>query len=220
MTMDLRITAASLRFLREDGAPDRGDGGASGAASLLDAIGPALYAAIGEQLIPVPSWTLITMRRLAADCAEHVLPRFESVYPGDARPREAIAAGRTGVAPHASLNAARAAVTASKDAQASAVATVEEWRSETVSVRERYCQFAAASWAARAAARAARTKNAQTCRATLQAVREAARLAGLGQPDAGERTPDGVLFKSPNRRQRSLTALADEAAWQQGRLLE
>lgn len=30
----------------------------------------------------------------AADCAEHVLPYFEEVYPGDNRPREAVEAGR------------------------------------------------------------------------------------------------------------------------------
>ena len=30
----------------------------------------------------------------AADCAEHVLPFFESVYPGDSRPRNAIEACR------------------------------------------------------------------------------------------------------------------------------
>ena len=35
------------------------------------------------------------LARWAADCAEHVLPLFEDVVPGDRRPREAIAATRT-----------------------------------------------------------------------------------------------------------------------------
>lgn len=41
-----------------------------------------------------PGWTPETARLLAADCAEHVLPIFETQCPNDDRPREAIAAAR------------------------------------------------------------------------------------------------------------------------------
>lgn len=45
----------------------------------------------------------------AADCAEHVLPLFESVCPDDGRPRAAIAAARAWAAGQMTMMAARAA---------------------------------------------------------------------------------------------------------------
>ncbi len=70
-------------------------------------------------------------RGWAADCAEHVLPIYEAAYPGDARPREAIAAARSGAAAGAAARAAaraaawaaaRAAADAAADAAAAAAA--------------------------------------------------------------------------------------------------
>jgi hypothetical protein len=42
----------------------------------------------------VETWTPAAARHFAADCAEHVLPLWEQVYPDDDRPRRAIAAAR------------------------------------------------------------------------------------------------------------------------------
>jgi hypothetical protein len=66
----------------------------------------------------------------AADCAEQVLPIFESAYPTDDRPRKAIEAARSGAsvpavraaatihvaahAPHAAADAAKAALEVKK----------------------------------------------------------------------------------------------------------
>ena len=62
-----------------------------------------------------------------ADCAEHVLPFYESVYPGDNRPRRAIVAARAfangeidaaaGAAAYAAGDAARAAAYAARSWQ-------------------------------------------------------------------------------------------------------
>ena len=45
----------------------------------------------------------------ATDCAEHVLPIFETQYPDDKRPREAIEAGRAWVRGNISVSEARTA---------------------------------------------------------------------------------------------------------------
>ncbi|PZR94481.1 MAG: hypothetical protein DLM69_12390 [Candidatus Chloroheliales bacterium] len=45
----------------------------------------------------------------ATDCAEHVLPYFEEMFPGDDRPRKAVEAGRAWVRGEITLSDARAA---------------------------------------------------------------------------------------------------------------
>ena len=45
-------------------------------------------------LRPVEGWGIAVWRAWAADCAEHVLPIYETRYPNNARPREAIEAAR------------------------------------------------------------------------------------------------------------------------------
>jgi len=56
----------------------------------------------------------------AADCAEHVLPRFEDKYPKDARPRRAIEAARTWARGEIRVGEARAASVAAHAAARSA----------------------------------------------------------------------------------------------------
>ena len=60
------------------------------------------------------TWNETTQRLFASDCAEHVLPFFEKLYPNDKRPREAIQAARE------LISAASAAASASWSATASA----------------------------------------------------------------------------------------------------
>ncbi|NUS91194.1 MAG: hypothetical protein HOQ36_02100, partial [Nocardia sp.] len=48
------------------------------------------------------------LARWAADCAQHVLPLFESCCPGDRRPREAIEAARAWAAGENAMMATRA----------------------------------------------------------------------------------------------------------------
>ena len=52
----------------------------------------------------------------AADCAEHVLPRFEEEYPGDDRPRKALEAGRAWARGQISVGEAHAAAFAAHGA--------------------------------------------------------------------------------------------------------
>jgi hypothetical protein len=102
---------------------------------LLSWLGPAIWEAEyesecidhGDKLVvrrarlvrQVEAWNDRTARLFAADCAERVLPLFESQRPGDTRPREAIAAARafaraeiTDAARAAAWDAARAAARA------------------------------------------------------------------------------------------------------------
>lgn len=52
----------------------------------------------------------------AADCAAHVLPRFEEERPGDERPRRAIEAGRAWARGGMEMSEARAATFAAREA--------------------------------------------------------------------------------------------------------
>jgi len=100
-----------------------------------------------------------TLRLLAADWAEHVLPRFEKAYPGDKRPRQAIRAARDFVAGKITAEqlararaAARAAAGAARDAAWAAAGTAA--RAAAGAARD--AAWAAAGTAAREAAWAAR----------------------------------------------------------------
>lgn len=103
-------------------------------ADLLDWLGPVIwktdwrnkplsrdYLRSGNKLIVrearllsrVTTWNERTARLLAADCAEHVLPSFESAYPGIHGPREALVISRCyadGNATQTELNIASAKV--------------------------------------------------------------------------------------------------------------
>src|SRR6478752_842823 len=62
----------------------------------------------------------------AAECAEHVLPLFETARPDDLRPREAIAAGQAAVVAHVAEHDLGAAAYAIKSVVAAAPARREE----------------------------------------------------------------------------------------------
>jgi len=92
----------------------------------------------------IEAWDARAARLFAADCAERVLPIFEEQFPNDSRPREAIAAARSGA------NAARAADGAAYDAASGAAADAVH-----AAYRASRAAYRAAYGAAYAAARAA-----------------------------------------------------------------
>ena len=61
-----------------------------------------------------------TLVKWATDCAEHVLPKFETKYPKDDRPRKAIAAGRAWLKGKIAVSEVRIAAFAAHDAARSA----------------------------------------------------------------------------------------------------
>ena len=103
----------------------------------------------------------------AADCAEHVLPRFEEERPTDARPRRAVEAGRAWARGEITMSQARAAAF---DAHAAA----------------READRAEAQAAARAAGHAAATAHVATHapHAAAYAVKAAAQTAGATSPSS------------------------------------
>jgi hypothetical protein len=108
-------------------------------------------------------------RLMAADFVEAALPLYESKYPGDARPRQAIEAARAfarGEINTDQLAAARAAAWDAGDAWAARAAA-----------------WAAAGAAAGAAARAAAWAAGAAAWAAWAAARAAARAAGAAQAD-------------------------------------
>lgn len=113
------------------------------------------------------TWTDQTARLFAADCAAHVLPLYEQIYPEDRRPRHVIAVARrfargaaTRIELDAAWNAARAAAwDAARDATrdaARAAAWGAAWGATRAATWGAAWGARAAAWgAARAAARAA-----------------------------------------------------------------
>jgi hypothetical protein len=106
---------------------------------------------------PVATLDKRTMRLLAADFAERVLPIYESSYPGDNRPRVAIEAARAlahgEITPNAAYAAAYAANAAANAAYAAAYAANAAYAA--------YAAYAAnAAYAAYAAYAAANAANA------------------------------------------------------------
>lgn len=69
---------------------------------------------------PLETWNERTQRLFAADCAEHILGYFESKYPEDARPREAIAVARRYANGEASADELRTAYSAAYSASSAA----------------------------------------------------------------------------------------------------
>ena len=93
------------------------------------------------------------LREFAADCAERVLHFYEEAYPGDQRPRAAIATARAyarGEATDGELNAAARAAADAADAAAYAAAYAARAAADAADAAAY-----AAAYAARAAARAA-----------------------------------------------------------------
>lgn len=104
-------------------------------------------------------------RLFACDCAEHALPQYEAAYPGDSRPRDAIAVARryaTGAATGEELGAAAGAAGAA-------------WEAARAAAWEAAGEAAVAARAARAAAWEAAWEAAGA--AAWAAVGEAAREA-------------------------------------------
>jgi hypothetical protein len=84
----------------------------------------------------VDTWNDKTLRLFAADCAEHVLGLYESKYPNDNRPRNAIQAARDFANGRISLDELNAAAYAANaaDAAAAAYAADAEKRNDALSL--------------------------------------------------------------------------------------
>ncbi len=129
-------------------------------------IGDKLVARRGRLIRHLNRWDDKTIRLFAADCAEHVLPLFESKVPLDDRPRQAIEAARAlarseidgavADAARAAADAARAAVAAA--AYAAAYAAYAAYAAACASYA---AASACASYAAAYAARAAGSPDAE-----------------------------------------------------------
>jgi len=136
----------------------------------------------------VEAWNERTARLFAADCAERVLHIYEAAYPGDHRPRQAIAVARAFVNDQMSRSDLAAAEAAAWDAAGAAAWTVARAAARAVA---RAAARDAAWDAARAVARAARAvamdawdaaravawATAWTARATARAARAARAVA-------------------------------------------
>jgi hypothetical protein len=123
-------------------------------------------------------WNDRTARLFACDCAERVLPLYERDYPGDQRPRQAIAVARCYANGQATDNELAAAWDAAWDA-AGAAAGDAAWDAARAAAR---AAAGAAAWdAARAAARAAAGA------AAWDAARAAAGAAAWAAARAAER---------------------------------
>jgi hypothetical protein len=113
----------------------------------------------------VDTWNDKTLRLFAADCAEHVLGLYESKYPNDTRPRNAIQAARDFANGRISLDELNAAAYAAYANAAAAYAA--------------NAANAAAAYAAYAAAAAANTANAAYAAAANAANAAAANAANV-----------------------------------------
>ena len=94
----------------------------------------------------IETWNKQTQRLFAADCAERALPIFETAYPNDTRPREAIEAARqfvrdeiTAASRDAAFAAARVAGDAAWDAAWAAGAAA--WGAEQMWQSARLLQY-------------------------------------------------------------------------------
>jgi hypothetical protein len=95
------------------------------------------------------------LRHFAADCAEHILPRFEEKYPNDARPRAAIQAARDFADGKIASAASAAALSAASAAALSATAGAAYYAASAASAAARSATAYAAYYAASAASAAA-----------------------------------------------------------------
>ena len=119
---------------------------------IMDWLGPAIWEAevdgdvidAGDKVVArrarvvrrLNTWNETTSRLFAADCAEHVLPIFEKVYPNDDRPRKAIGAARAFATGEMDDAAGDAAWAAARDAA---------WAAARAAARD---AAGAAAWAA------------------------------------------------------------------------
>jgi hypothetical protein len=111
----------------------------------------------------------------AADCAEHVLPIFESVYPNDERPRQASEAARRWVRGELKMMQCRDFAGAAQDAARECKGVSEAARMAALSAGQAAVVAHVAAHELGAAAYALRA----VVEAALKAEREAARLAEL-----------------------------------------
>jgi hypothetical protein len=132
-------------WLFEDGSPEE----------TVDA-GDKMVTRRGRIVERVESWNDTTARLFAADCAEAVLPIFESDRPGDDRPRRAIEVARMfarGECGAAARDAAWAAAWAAARDAAWAAAWDAAWAAAGAAARDAARAAArAAAWAAAGAA--------------------------------------------------------------------
>jgi hypothetical protein len=143
----------------------------------------------------IDAWNERTARLFAADCAERVLSLFESVYPGDDRPRAAIqaardqAAGRIDAVALDAAEAARAAVWAA-EARATEAATAANaaWAARAATWTAQAAAWAVnAAWAAEAARAAVWAAEARATEAATAANAAWAAEAARAAAQAAER---------------------------------
>jgi hypothetical protein len=141
-----------------------------------------------------PTWNERTARSFAADCAERVLPVYESAHPEDFRPREAIAVSRRfvgGKVTAEELSAARSAA-----GYAAGYAAGSAARSAARSAAE-YAARSAAGAAARSAAGSAARSAAEY--AARSAAEYAARYAARSAAGSAARSAAGAAARSAER---------------------
>jgi len=200
-------------------------------ADLLRWIGPVIWEAEGRgasvecddkivfaqaRLIRrVDAWDERAARMFAADCAAHVLPIFEAAYPGDDRPRAAIAAARAYA--RGELDAAARAAARDAAIYAAGSATGDAaWDAAMSAALAASDAARSAAWdASRSAALAARSA---AWDAAMSAASDAVRSATGGAARdaaiyaAGSATGDAAMCAAWG------AATAAEVAWQTGRL--
>jgi hypothetical protein len=155
----------------------------------------------------VETWNDRTARLFAADCAEHVLPLFETKYHDDKRPRQAIQAARD----YANGKIIKKQLAAARDAAwAAARDAGDAWDAWAAWA----ARAARAAWAARDAARAAWAAR-DAARAAARAARDAwAAGAAWAARDAARAAAWGAAWAARD------AARAAERKWQTARLMD
>jgi hypothetical protein len=157
----------------------------------------------------IDAWNERTARLFAADCAERVLSLFESVYPGDDRPRAAIQAARDFAEARAIETATAANAAWAAEAARAAVWAAEARAIETATAANAAWAAQAATWAAQAAAWsvnaawAAEAARAAVWAAEARAIETATAASAAWAAEAAR-----------------AAAQAAEREWQTGRLLD
>ncbi len=220
----MAVETRRYRFANEDGTPYHRSHDRCAEDELLDWLGPSLYVLDSGQPRKIETWNPTTMRRLAAQCAEHVLLCFEAEYPEDERPGLAVSVGYRRVNQLASQGAMAAHGTARTDAKAMERRRVETLGMDVTKVHpsmySAYCVKEAAAQAALAAAIAARTESAGALRACLKACESAAEHYSQREDNVPIAEIGAAKIRTANRGRVGRAAVAAERAFQRERLWE